>query len=60
MAKQKIIVDGTAIKINREGYVSLADIARWSVDGVEPIVTLWSWLKNSSTFLFLQQGRREK
>jgi hypothetical protein len=49
MAKQKIVVDGTPIKINKDGYVSLTDIAKRSVEGAEPIVALRSWLKNSNS-----------
>lgn len=60
MAKQKLIVDGTAIRINKEGYVCLTDIAKRSIDGAEPIVALRSWLKNSSTLLFLQTWEKKK
>ena len=60
MAKQKIIVDGTAIKINKDGYVSLTDIAKRSIDDAEPIVALRASLKNSSTLLFLQTWEQRK
>ena len=40
MGKQKIKVDGTEIRINKDGYISLTDIAKRSVDGAEPIVAL--------------------
>lgn len=60
MAKQKIIVDGTAIRINKEGYVCLTDIAKRSIDGAEPITALRAWLKNSSTLLFLQTWEKKK
>ena len=60
MAKQKIIVDGTTIKINKDGYVSLTDIAKRSIDGAEPIIALRAWLKNSNTLLFLQTWENRK
>lgn len=59
MAK-KIIVDGTDIKINADGYVSLTDIAKRNIDGAEPITALRAWLKNSSTLLFLQTWESKK
>lgn len=40
MTRQKIVVDGTTIRINKEGYVCLTDIAKRSIDGAEPIVAL--------------------
>lgn len=60
MAKQEIIVDETTIRINKEGYVSLTDIAKRSIDDTEPIVALRAWLKNSSTLLFLQTWEKKK
>ncbi len=60
MTKQKIIVDGTAIKINKDGYISLTDIAKRSVTDAEPIVALRSWLKNSNTLLFLETWEKRK
>jgi len=60
MAKQELIVDGTTIRINKEGYVSLTDIAKRSIDDTEPIVALRAWLKNSSTLLFLQTWEQKK
>lgn len=60
MAKQEIIVDGTTIRINKEGYVSLTDIAKRSIDDTEPIVALRAWLKNSGTLLFLQTWEKKK
>ena len=60
MAKQKITVDGTYIRINKEGYVSLTDIAKRSVRDTEPIFALRSWLKNSNTLLFLETWEKRK
>ena len=60
MTKQKIIVDGTAININKDGYISLTDIAKRSVTDAEPIVALRSWLKNSNTLLFLETWEKRK
>ena len=60
MTKQKIIVDGTTIRINKEGYVCLTDIAKRSIEDTEPIVALRAWLKNSSTLLFLQTWENKK
>jgi len=52
MAKQKIIVDGTTIRINQEDYVSLTDIAKRSTDR-EPSQVIRGWLRNSGTVNFL-------
>ncbi len=60
MTKNKIIVDGTTIRINKEGYVCLTDIAKRSIEDTEPIVALRAWLKNSSTLLFLQTWENKK
>lgn len=60
MTKQKIIVDGTAIRINKDGYISLTDIAKRTVSDAEPIVALRSWLKNSNTLLFLETWEKRK
>ena len=60
MTKQKIIVDGTAININKDGYISLTDIAKRSVTDAEPIIALRSWLKNSNTLLFLETWEKRK
>ncbi len=60
MTKKKIIVDGTTIRINKEGYVCLTDIAKRSIEDTEPIVALRAWLKNSSTLLFLQTWENKK
>lgn len=56
----RISVDGTDIKINKDGYVSLTDIAKRAIDGAEPITALRSWLKNSNTLLFLQTWEKRK
>ena len=60
MSKNKIIVDGTTIRINKEGYVCLTDIAKRSIEDTEPIVALRAWLKNSNTLLFLQTWENKK
>lgn len=52
MPKKKLTVDGLAIAIGKEGYVSLTDIAKRSSKN-KPKVTIQSWLKNSNTISFL-------
>ena len=52
MAKKKLTVDGTTIRINEENYVSLTDIAKRSTDR-EPAQVLRSWLRNTNTINFL-------
>jgi len=53
MAKQKIEVDGLSISINKEGYVSLTDIAKKSSD-IEPSQMFRSWLRNQDTINYLE------
>ena len=52
MAKQRITVQGLSVRINKDDYVSLTDIAKQS--NSKPSVFISSWLKNSNTILFLE------
>lgn len=52
MAKQKITVEGLAISLSKEGYVSLTDIAKKSSTN-KPNVTIQSWLRNQKTISYL-------
>ena len=52
MAKKKITVDGTTIRINKDSYVSLTDIAKRSTDR-EPAQVIRGWLRNTNTINFL-------
>jgi len=57
MAKQKkqnLTVDGVSISINKEGYVSLTDIAKRNSKRV-PKDLIRDWLKNQDTLEFLDQ-----
>jgi len=53
MAKQKITVDGTVFNINKNGFISLTDIAKRRQDS-EPRFIIRSWFKNTSTLQFLE------
>ena len=53
MAKKKLTVDGIDITIDKSGYISLTDIAKRSSDR-EPSSLTQSWLRNSSTLVFLE------
>jgi len=60
MAKQKkqnLTVDGVSISINKEGYVSLTDIAKRNSKRV-PKDLIRDWLKNQDTLEFLDQWER--
>ncbi len=52
MAKQKITVDGTIIRINQNNYVSITDIAKRSTNR-EPSQVIRGWLRNNGTINFL-------
>jgi len=52
MAKRKIHVKGIDVSINKEGYISLTDIAKQS-SANRPATTIQSWLRNSRTISFL-------
>jgi len=52
MSKQKLTVEGIEITINKEGFVSLTDIARQS-DRDRPAELIRRWLRNSNTITFL-------
>lgn len=51
MAKQKLTVDGLNISIDKDGYISLTDIAKQRND--EPRFIVRNWLRNSSTIKYL-------
>ena len=53
MAKQKIIVDGTDIRVDAKGYISLTDLAKRSARS-EPKFLIRSWFKNKNTLEFLE------
>ena len=59
MAKQKITIDGTTLRIDKKGYVCLTDIAKRSTK-TEPYIILRSWLKNKSTLEFLEAWEEKK
>jgi len=52
MAKQKLTVEGLAIAINKDGFISLTDIAKRSSES-KPAFTIQNWLRNQSTLSFL-------
>lgn len=56
MAKQKIIVEGTEVRIKRHGdedFISITDVAKRSSNR-EPSTLIQSWLRNQNTLLFLE------
>jgi len=53
MSKQKITVEGLQITINKNGYLSLTDIAKRSSDRA-PASLIQSWLRNANTLQFLE------
>ncbi len=53
MAKHKLVVEGTSITINKEGFISLTDIAKRSSDR-EPNQVIRSWLRNQGTINYLE------
>jgi len=53
MAKQKLTVDGLNISIDKDGYISLTDIAKQRND--EPRFIVRNWLRNSSTIKYLHK-----
>ena len=52
MAKKKLEVEGLVISINKNGYISLTDIAKRRNEN-KPSVTIQSWLRNQNTISFL-------
>lgn len=52
MAKQKLTVEGLAIAINKDGFISLTDIAKRSSES-KPAFTIQNWLRNQNTLSFL-------
>lgn len=52
MAKKKLTVDGLEIRLDKDDYVSLTDIAKRSSDR-EPSSLIQGWLRNQNTLLFL-------
>lgn len=52
MAKQKLTVEGLTIAIDKDGYISLTDIAKQS-DRDRPAEMIRRWIRNSSTITFL-------
>ena len=54
MAKQKLIVDGVTISIDKNGYISLTDLAKRN-SNQEPRYLIQNWLKNASTLQFLDK-----
>jgi len=59
MAKQKISIDGTTVRIDKKGYICLTDIAKRNTK-TEPYIILRSWLKNKSTLEFLEAWEIKK
>ena len=53
MAKQKITVDGVNISIDKNGYISLTDLAKRRTKQ-QPRFVIQRWLRNNSTLLFLE------
>lgn len=53
MAKKSITIDGTTIGIDKNGFISLTDIAKRRQDS-EPRFIIRSWFKNSNTLQFLE------
>ena len=52
MGKQKLTVEGLAISINKDGFISLTDIAKRSSES-KPAFTIQNWLRNQNTLSFL-------
>ncbi len=53
MANQNLRVEGIDIAIDKNGYVSITDIAKSSSDN-KPNVTIQSWLRNQNTITYLE------
>ncbi|MFK7981718.1 MAG: KilA-N domain-containing protein [Saprospiraceae bacterium] len=53
MANQNLRVEGVDIAIDKDGYVSITDIAKSSSDN-KPNVTIQSWLRNQNTITYLE------
>jgi len=53
MAKKNITIDGTTVGIDKNGFISLTDIAKRRQDS-EPRFIIRSWFKNSNTLQFLE------
>ncbi len=53
MANQNLRVEGIDIAIDKDGYVSISDIAKSSSDN-KPNVTIQSWLRNQNTITYLE------
>ena len=52
MGKQKLTVEGLPISINKDGFISLTDIAKRSSES-KPAFTIQNWLRNQNTLSFL-------
>lgn len=52
MAKKNLKVDGIDITVNKDGYISLTDLAKKN-SKQEPRFLIQSWLRNASTLHFL-------
>ncbi|MFK7933415.1 MAG: KilA-N domain-containing protein, partial [Saprospiraceae bacterium] len=52
MAKHQLDIEGFAVKVDKQGYVSLTDIAKQNSEN-KPAFTIQNWLRNQSTLKFL-------
>ena len=53
MAKQKLTVDGLTIAIDKQGYISITDIAKRSTN-YKPAESIRNWIRNNDTINFLE------
>ena len=57
MVKQKLIIDGTTVRIDKNGYICLTDLAkRRNIKFPNDI--LRNWLKNKNTLMFLEEWEK--
>ena len=53
MAKKKLVVDGLTITVDKQGYISITDIAKRSTD-YRPAESIRNWIRNNDTINFLE------
>ncbi len=57
MTKQELIIDGTTVRIDKNGYICLTDLAKRR-NTKFPNDILRNWLKNNNTLMFLEEWEK--